>query len=122
MREEELDNIAIHISAQERIAMEAERDLCKIKSVRYMKPFEGETIKGTVSSIANFGLFVEDPTSGVEAMIRYSDMKEYINFNEEELIAYNRSKTKIYKIGMPITIRIVRVNVERGFIDAEEVL
>ncbi len=119
---EELDNIAIHISAQERIAMEAERDLCKIKSVRYMKPFEGETIKGTVSSIANFGLFVEDPTSGVEAMIRYSDMKEYINFNEEELIAYNRSKTKIYKIGMPITIRIVRVNVERGFIDAEEVL
>ena len=121
-KKDELDQIATHISAQERIAMEAERDLFKIKSVRYMKPLEGEMINGTISSVASFGLFVEDPTSGVEAMIRYSDMKDYINFNEEELIASNRSKTKVYKIGMPLTIRIVKVNIERGFIDAEEVL
>ena len=119
---EELDKIAAHISAQERVAMEAERDLFKIKSVRYMKPLEGETINGTISSVASFGLFVEDPATGVEAMIRFSEMKDYITFNEEELIASNRSKTKVFKIGMPLTIRIVKVNIERGFIDAEEVL
>lgn len=119
---EELDQIATHISAQERVAMEAERDLFKIKSVRYMKPLEGETINGTISSVASFGIFVEDPVTGVEAMIRYSEMKDYITFNEEELIASNRSKTKVFKIGMPLTIRIVKVNIERGFIDAEEVL
>lgn len=117
----ELDTIGSHISAQERIAMEAERDLFKIKSVRYMKPFEGERFQGTVSSVAHFGIFVEEPQSGIEAMIRYTDMKEYIVFHEDELRASNRSRTKNYQIGMPIHFRIVKVNVERGFIDAEEV-
>ena len=117
----ELDKIGTHISAQERIAMEAERDLYKIKSVRYIKPMEGEIVKGMISSVAHFGIFIEMENSGVEAMIRYTDMKDYITFDEDELMAYNRKKTKIYKLGMPITVRIAKVNIERGFIDAEEI-
>lgn len=116
-----LDKIGAHISAQERIAMEAERDLYKIKSVRYIKPYEGEIKQGIISSVANFGIFIEIQDTGIEAMIRYADMKEYMSFNEEELYAYNRNRTKVFKLGDPITIKITKVNVERGFIDAEEI-
>ncbi|MGL4562187.1 MAG: RNB domain-containing ribonuclease, partial [Brevinema sp.] len=112
--------ISQHISAQERIAMEAERDLMKIKSVRYMEPFVGEIFDGTISSIANFGIFIEMNDTGIEALIRFAEMDEFIIFNEEELTAQNRSGSKKYFLGKPIKICITKVNTERGFIDAIE--
>ncbi|MGL5955202.1 MAG: ribonuclease R family protein [Brevinema sp.] len=119
---DELDHIAQHISSQERIALEAERDLYKIKSVRYMKDREGETLQGKISSITHFGLFLEEQESGIEAMIRYVDMPDYISFNEDELTAYNRSKKITYKIGTNVRFRIAKVNVEKAFIDADQLI
>ncbi|MGL4393778.1 MAG: ribonuclease R family protein [Brevinema sp.] len=118
--ENSLDTIAQHISSQERVAMEAERDLMKIKCVRYMEPFVGQVFDGVVSSVASFGIFIEMKDTGIEAMIRYSDMDDYIVFNEEELTASNRNGTKKYFLGKPIRITITKVNSERGFIDAAE--
>lgn len=119
---EQLNSIAQHISSQERVALEAERDLYKIKSVRMMKAFEGTTRKGKISSIANFGLFLEDQLTGIESMIRFVDMKDYMIFNEDELIAHNRNKTIIYRIGMDVEFRIAKVNVEKAFIDADQLV
>jgi len=116
-----LDKIATQISVQERIALEAEREYFKIKCVRYVKPSEGDIFEGIISSVANFGIFIEMKDTGIEAMIRYSDMNDYMIFDENELQAYNNKRTKIYKIGDPIIIRLVCVNTERGFIDAEEI-
>ncbi|MGL4388200.1 MAG: ribonuclease R family protein, partial [Brevinema sp.] len=117
-----LDLVAQHISSQERVAMEAERDLMKIKSVRYMEPFVGDVFDGVISSVANFGIFVEMKETGIEGLIRFSEMDEFIIFNEEELSASNRSGTKKYFLGKAIQIKIIKVNVERGFIDAVEFL
>ncbi|MGL4676907.1 MAG: ribonuclease R family protein [Brevinema sp.] len=119
---DQLDKIAEHISAQERVTLEAERDLYKIKSVRYMKAKQGETLKGKISSIAHFGLFLEEQESGIEAMIRYVDMPDYIYFNEDELTAYNRPKKIVYKIGMNVRFRIAKVNIEKAFIDADQLV
>ncbi|MGL4367950.1 MAG: ribonuclease R family protein [Brevinemataceae bacterium] len=118
---DELDEIAMHISSQERIAMEAEREMTKIKSVRFMKPFEGQTFAGVVSSVTQFGIFVEIENFGIEALIRYSDMSEYMIFNADDLLASNRRGSKVIKIGDLLTIRITKVNTARGFIDAQEV-
>ncbi len=116
---DELDSIAGHISSQERIAMEAERDLFKIKSVRFMKSKEGQTLKGKISSVANFGVFLEDADTGIEAMMRYTDMPNYMIFDENSLTAYNRNRTIVYSIGMAVEFRIVKVNIEKAFIDAD---
>lgn len=117
--EKELDKIAQHISVQERIAMEAERDFFKIKAARYMKPYEGQEFAGIISSVANFGIFVEMEGTGIEAMIRYSAMNDYMIFDEENLLAKNKRGSKIYRLGDKVRIRITKVNTERCFIDAE---
>lgn len=112
-----LDKTCTYISARERVAMEAERDFYKIKSVRYMKAFEGQDLSGKISSIAAFGIFVELENTGVEAMVRYSDMKGYVVFDEATLSA--KAGKKQYRLGDSVKIRLIRVNVERGFIDGE---
>lgn len=117
---ESLDRIATHISSQERVALEAERDLAKIKSVRYMSSCVGEVFDGIVSSVTSFGIFIEMKYTGIEALIRYSEIDDFMVFDEEQLIARNKSGSKIYALGSPIKICITKVDVERGFIDAVE--
>ncbi|MGL5722861.1 MAG: ribonuclease R family protein [Brevinema sp.] len=112
-----LEKTCTYISGMERTAMEAERDFFKIKAVRYMKPLEGQDLTGAISSVAAFGIFVEVDNTGIEAMVRYSDMKGYVVFDEVSLSA--KAGNKIYRLGDPAKIRLTRVNVERGFIDAE---
>lgn len=112
-----LEKTCSYISGMERTAMEAERDFYKIKSVRYMKPMEGEEMDGKISSVASFGIFVEIMDTGIEAMVRYSDMAGYVQFDEASLSARGGKKT--YRLGDPVRIRLTRVNAERGFIDGE---
>ena len=114
-RSGKLDEIALHISAQERVAMEAERDFFKIKAVRYLKQFEGCEFDGKISSVTSFGLFVE-MESGIEAMVRYQDIPGYFVFDEETLSAKSRQKT--YRLGDPCRVLIEKVNTERAMIDA----
>ncbi|MGL5253890.1 MAG: ribonuclease R family protein [Brevinema sp.] len=112
-----LEKTCTYISGMERVAMEAERDFFKIKAVRYMKPLEGQELTGAISSVASFGIFVEVDNTGIEAMVRYSDMKGYVVFDEVSLSA--KAGNISYRLGDPAKIRLTRVNVERGFIDAE---
>src|SRR5699024_241519 len=70
--EELLPEIADHTSQRERRAIEAERDTDELKKAEYMVQHIGEEYEGIISSVANFGMFIELPNT-IEGMVHVSD-------------------------------------------------
>ncbi len=110
--------IAEHCSTTERVAVDAERELFKIKSARYMKSRVGNEYDGIISGVTAFGIFVEIIETGIEGLIRYADIKNsYFTYYEEEQCAINNNRTHSFTLGDKITIVVDKVNIERLFID-----
>ncbi len=117
--DKELAAIANHISAQERIAMDAEREFYKIKSVRYMQGKEGMEFDGVISGVTSFGIFVSIKETGIEGMIRLADLPEYFIYREESHSVVGTKSKKIYQMGQSIRVRLVRANVKKQHLDFE---
>ncbi len=115
---EDLEKISAHISNTERVEVEAERELYKIKSVRYMKGNEGKQYDGIVTGIASFGMFVQLENIGVEGMIRFQDLgDDYYVFNEQDHVLMGRRSKRSYTVGNKLRVEIKKVNVDRSFLD-----
>ncbi len=76
-------NIGDHCSGAERRADEASRDVEAWLKCQYMKSRIGEQLRGTVTGVAPFGLFVTLDALYVEGMIHVSELgAEYFQHNE----------------------------------------
>lgn len=112
-----LDNIAEHISETERKADEAERDVDALKKCEFMLDKVGNEYDGIISSITNFGIFVELPNT-IEGMIHFSSLKDdFYEFDQENYRIIGANKHKIYSLGQNVRIRVEKVNVELREID-----
>ena len=114
--EENLPQVAEHISATEKSAQEAERMVESIKMAEYMLDRIGQEYEGIISSITNFGIFVQLENT-IEGLIGYSTMSDYFEFNEEEYTAVGRDTNKIYHMGDKVRIEVTNANVTKGTID-----
>lgn len=111
------ENSASWCSKTERIAVDAERDLDKVKAARFMKDKVGNEYEGIISGVTKFGFFVEIMERGIEGLIRYADLDGHYYYDEKEHSAYNENKKIIYTLGDKVNITVMRVNVEELFID-----
>ncbi len=76
-------NIGDHCSASERRADEASRDVEAWLKCQYMKSRIGEQLRGTVTGVAPFGLFVTLDALYVEGLIHVSELgAEYFQHND----------------------------------------
>ena len=97
-------------SERERTATKVEREAIDIKKADFMEDKIGQEYDGIVSSVTNFGIFVELENT-VEGLIRYENLgDEYFIFNEERREAIGEHTHKTYKIGDKIKIRVVDAN------------
>lgn len=110
-------NSAAWCSKTERIAIDAERDLDKVKAARFMKDKVGNEYSGIISGVTKFGFFVEIMERGIEGLVRYADLKEHYYYDEKEHSAHTGKDEKRYTLGDKILIKVLRVNVEDLFID-----
>ena len=101
---------AENCSERERIATKVEREAEDIKKAEYMESKIGEEYDGIISSVTNFGIFVELENT-VEGLIRYENLgEEYFIYNEERREAIGENSHKVYKIGDKVRIRVVDAN------------
>ena len=110
-------NSAQWCSKTERIAVECERSLDKVKAARFMKDKIGNEYNGIVSGVTNFGIFVEIEDRGIEGLIRYATLKSHYRYNEHEQAAYSEEDAKWYTLGDRIRIVVYKVDVKELFID-----
>lgn len=101
-----LPEVAQHCSEMERWADEAERETDKLKKVEYMEERIGEIYEGVISSITNWGVYVELPNT-VEGMIHVSMLPgDYFYYDESAYEMVGQATDKRYKLGEKLKVRV----------------
>ena len=114
-----MDEIADHTSGRERRAVEAERDTDALKKAQFMSDKIGEEFEGIVSSITNFGIFVELENT-VEGLVHISNMTDdYYRFEDRHMMMIGERTGRQFRIGDEVKIRVANVVIEESSVDFE---
>jgi ribonuclease R len=105
---EDLAEAALHCSARERVAVDAERELIRIKQVRYAERHLGEEHMGIVVGINAKGAYVELIDAFIEGFVPIERFGADFVFNEKLYQLVGKRSGKIIQIGEKISVQIVR--------------
>ena len=80
----------------------------------------GEVFAGLITGVTSFGLFVELRDVYVEGLLHITALgKDYYHFNPvKQHLVGERTKT-VYRLADPITVKVVRVDLDERKIDFE---
>lgn len=113
-----LEHQCEHSSAMEALAAQAERASIRYKQVEYMQDYLGETFMGTISGLANWGIYVEINDTKCEGLIPMHDLKDdYYEYDEEHFCLVGKRKGKRYTIGDQLKVRVASANLQRRQLD-----
>ena len=97
-------------SEREKIAQKAERDADDLKKAEFMQDKIGEVYDGIISSVTNFGLFVELENT-VEGLIRFDNLgNEYFEYDDEKKRLIGEHTRNTYTIGDRIKVQVIEAN------------
>ncbi|MFD1032128.1 ribonuclease R [Metaplanococcus flavidus] len=114
-----MDDIATHTSERERRAVEAERDTDALKKTQFMADKIGEEFTGIISSVTNFGLFVELPNT-IEGLVHVSNMTDdFYRFDDRQMMMIGERSNRQFRIGDEVEIKVIGVKPEESAIDFE---
>jgi ribonuclease R len=109
-----------HTSERERIAMDAEREMVDLKKAQFMMDKLGEEFTGVITSLANFGFFVELDAYFIEGLVRLSTlMDDDYHYYEKEYVIKGSRHGRKFRLGDPVQVKVVRINAFRSEIDFE---
>ncbi len=108
-----------HTSEREVASINAERDVTDMKMAEYMESHIGEIYNGIISSVTNFGFFVELENL-IEGLVHVNTLKgDYFEYIPETLSLVGKKTKKRYRIGDSIQIKVINASKETALIDFE---
>lgn len=117
--ERELPFVAEHTSNTERRSIECERAVDDMKKAEYMMDHIGEEFTGIISSVMNFGMFVELPNL-VEGLVRLDSLKgDYYTYDETTFTIRGNKDKRGYRLGDSVKVRVIAADKEKRTIDFE---
>ena len=91
-------------------AQNAERELEDIKKCEYMQTKIGKRYQGIISSVTNFGIFIELDNT-VEGIVKVIDMRDdYYIYDEKTHSLTGEYSGKTYRIGDSVNILVAGIN------------
>lgn len=116
---ESMPEIARHTSEMERRAVDAERDTDNMKKAEFMKDKIGETFTGIISSVTNFGMFVELENT-VEGLVHVSYLTDdYYHYDERSQAMIGERTANVFRVGDEVDIKVADVNLDEYTVDFE---
>ncbi len=116
----ELDDVCKRISRMERKAVDAERESTKYFQVLFVQDKIGEEFEGTVSGIAEFGLFVKMDENFCEGMVAMQSIPgDRFYFDQDKFRIVGANSGKEYNFGDRVRVKIYEVHVLKRQIDLE---
>ena len=113
-----LTKICEHISATERIAMEAERRSVKLKQIQFLKDKVGYEFHAVISGVVNYGLFVELTDILAEGLIRVKDLEgDFYVLDDKKYSLIGKRTKKQFRLGDKINVKLVRVDLDNLELD-----
>lgn len=119
---DELNIIAKHCSKTERTADEAENEVVDLKKLQFMKHlFEtrrGRQMDGVITSIKNFGFFVEVNEYLVDGLVHISSLQDdFYDVDFEKQMLVGRRRKRKFKLGQKVTVTIDKVDLFKRQVD-----
>ncbi len=110
-----LEMAGMHLSQQERLAEEVEREAIDKLKARFMKAHIGEEFEGIITGVVSFGVFVEIQEYMVEGLVNISTLKEdqYV-YDEPAHRLVGISSGKVYRLGDRVRVKVVGVDEDRA--------
>jgi len=111
---EKVEGKCLHLSEREKKAQKAERDSIKYMQCIYMAERVGKVYKGIVTSVADYGLFVEISENKCEGLVRLSEIggdTYTADMNNYCVVGFN-TDAKI-RLGDEVMIVVKSVDVEK---------
>ncbi|WP_050608204.1 ribonuclease R [Clostridium niameyense] len=106
----EVDIASKQSSEMERVAQDAEREVDDLKKAEYMSERIGEEFEGIISSVTNFGMFVELPNT-IEGLVHMSNLlDDYYVYDERHLSLIGEKSKKVYRLGDEVRIKVSKVD------------
>ena len=117
--ENNLVELCEHSSDREVGSINAERDVLDMKMAEYMESHIGDEYEGIISSVTNFGFFVELDNL-VEGLVPVKSIKgDFYNYIPEQLALIGSSTKKTYRIGDKVKVKCVAASKITSMIDFE---
>ena len=118
---DELFGLAKRCSDASRRAEAAERELVRLKLLRYMVDRVGEELPAVITGVERFGVFCRGVELPVEGLIHVTALgaatKEMFDFDEAAHAMVGRTTGTTYQLGRPIRVKVGRVDVEARKLD-----
>ena len=114
-----LEQIAKHSSDKEVAAVNAERAVDDMKMAEYMESHIGEEYDGMITSVTNFGFYVELDNM-IEGLVHIKSIKgDYYNYVPDRLALIGKSTKKTYTIGDIVHVKCTNASKKTMLIDFE---
>ena len=118
LKTDNIESIGNHCSSTERRADEATRDVENWLKCFYMKDRIGEKFDVVISSVTNFGIFVEIPRLHIEGLVHVTELgNDYFVFNKEKQMLEGEKTKKKFRLGDELAVKLIRVDLELGKMD-----
>ncbi|WP_303720479.1 RNB domain-containing ribonuclease, partial [Malonomonas rubra] len=115
---EKLIALGEECSAKERRALSAERNLLELRRCQLMQDKIGEVFPGIISSVAEFGFFVELDEQFVEGLVHVRSLSgDYYYFEPTQHVLIGERRRLEFRIGMPVAVRVEKVELWRRRVD-----
>ena len=96
-----------HASEREGVAAEAERASVQYKRVELVQTLQGTVLEGVISSITDWGIYVELVDNYCEGMVRLADMRDdYYRLDEKHFRIIGKRTKKAYHLGDQVRVQI----------------
>lgn len=106
-------------SLRERAAIDIEREVDDMKMAEYMSYHIGEVYEGMISSITQFGFFVELPNT-IDGLVHMTELTDdYYHYDENNLMLVGERKGKIFKISDKVKVKVISSSKKDRTIDFE---
>ncbi len=115
-----LDTFCKHISRMERKAVDAERESTKFFQVLFVQDKIGEEFTGTVSGLAEFGMFVKMDENQCEGLVTMNDIPgDRFYFDQNKFAIIGTRNKKEFNFGDKVKVRIYEIHPQKRQIDLE---
>ncbi|MCB7129263.1 MAG: RNB domain-containing ribonuclease, partial [Candidatus Brocadiales bacterium] len=108
--EHNLEDWASHCSSTERRAEEAEREITKLKLLRYLEGRREEVMDGVITGVEEFGLFVQLKEFLLDGLIHVRNLADDFYKLDRKRMAMVGRRGNVYRIGDEIRVRIERID------------
>ncbi|MFT5135033.1 MAG: ribonuclease R [Arenicella sp.] len=105
-------------SMTERRAESATREAVQWLKCEFMSHKIGDKLWGVVSSVTDFGLFVELEEFYVDGLVHITSLgNDYYRFDADKRELVGETSNRTYKIGQRLEVQVSRVDMDQGRID-----